>query len=46
MRYYIERPKTKSGERYVPVSEEVKECFKAILEKTCQPALSSPSLTG
>ena len=37
MRYYIERPKTKSGERYVPMSEEVKECFKAILQKRANP---------
>lgn len=37
MRYYIERPETKSGERYVPMSEEVKECFKAILQKRANP---------
>lgn len=39
MRYYIERPKTKSGERYVPMSEEVKECFKAILQKRANPPI-------
>ena len=37
MRYYIERPKTKSGERYVPMSDEVRECFKAILQKRGNP---------
>ena len=38
-RYYIERPKTKSGERYVPMSEEVKGCFKAILQKRANPPI-------
>lgn len=37
MGYYIERPKTKSGERYVPMSDEVRECFKAILQKRGNP---------
>lgn len=39
MRYYIERPKTKNGERYVPMSEEVKGCFKAILQKRANPPI-------
>lgn len=45
MRYYIERPKTKSGERYVPMSEEVKECFKAILQKRANPPVE-PVVNG
>ena len=39
MRYYIERPKTKNGERYVPMSEKVKGCFKAILQKRANPPI-------
>ena len=33
MRYYVERPKTKSGMRYVPMTEKVEECFRVILQK-------------
>ncbi len=33
MRYYIERPKTKSGMRYVPMTEKVEECFRVILQR-------------
>ena len=33
MEYIIETPKTESGKRFVPMSNEVKECFKSILEK-------------
>ena len=39
MRYYIEHPKTKNGERYVPMSEKVKGCFKAILQKRANPPI-------
>ena len=33
MEYIIETPKTESGKRFVPMSNEVKECFKSILDK-------------
>lgn len=39
MRYYIESPKTESGERYVPMTEEAKRCFKALIEKRGTPAV-------
>ena len=32
MQYIIEKPKTESGERYVPMSDEVTTCFKRILK--------------
>ncbi|MCR4691890.1 MAG: site-specific integrase [Lachnospiraceae bacterium] len=33
MRYYIEKPKTEKGERFIPMSDEVKQCFRNILAK-------------
>jgi len=32
--YFIEETKTSSGKRVVPMTDEVKECFKRILEKS------------
>ena len=37
MRYYIELPKTENGERMVPMSEEVEECFKRIIRGRKKP---------
>ena len=39
MEYEIEVPKTESGKRYVPMSDEVKECFKRILENRKSPKI-------
>ena len=33
MEYIIEEPKTESGVRYVPMTDEVAECFRSIIEK-------------
>ena len=33
MEYIIEKPKTKSGDRYVPMSRDVEECFRRILAR-------------
>lgn len=37
MQYIIEKPKTESGERYVPMSDEVVACFKRILANRVNP---------
>ena len=37
MTYYIEKPKTESGNRYVPMTEEVARCFKNIIAKRDRP---------
>ena len=37
MQYIIEKPKTESGERYVPMSDEVVACFKRILKDRVNP---------
>lgn len=39
MEYYIERPKTKSGVRYVPMTDKVRECFEAILQRRIRPSV-------
>lgn len=33
MRYYVERPKTGSGERYIPMTREVERCFKRLIDR-------------
>ncbi len=39
MEYVIETPKTEKGVRYVPMSEDVAECFKRILENRKRPKI-------
>ena len=39
MEYVIETPKTEKGMRYVPMSNEVRECFKRILENRKKPKI-------
>lgn len=39
MEYVIETPKTEKGVRYVPMSDEVRECFKRILENRKKPKI-------
>lgn len=39
MRYYIERPKTSSGVRYVPMSEGVAECFRRVVANRPKPPI-------
>lgn len=39
MEYVIETPKIEKGVRYVPMSDEVRECFKRILEKRKKPKI-------
>lgn len=39
MRYYIERPKTSSGVRYVPMSEGVAECFRRVVANRPKPPM-------
>jgi integrase len=36
-RYYIERPKTGCGERFVPMTAKVAECFRAIIDRRKTP---------
>ena len=45
MEYVIEVPKTESGKRYVPMSDEVKECFKRILSNRKKPKVE-PMIGG
>lgn len=45
MRYVIETPKTEKGVRYVPMSSEVRECFKRILENRKRPRIE-PLIDG
>lgn len=45
MEYVIEVPKTESGKRFIPMSDEVTECFKCILEKRKRPKIE-PMIDG
>ncbi|NDO50289.1 site-specific integrase [Lachnospiraceae bacterium MD335] len=45
MEYVIETPKTEKGVRYVPMSDEVRECFKRILENRKKPKIE-PMIDG
>ena len=45
MQYIIEKPKTESGERYVPMSDEVVACFKRILKDRVNPKVE-PMVDG
>lgn len=45
MEYVIETPKTEKGVRYVPMSDEVAECFKRILENRKKPKIE-PMIDG
>ena len=45
MEYVIETPKTEKGVRYVPMSEDVAECFKRILENRKRPKIE-PMIDG
>lgn len=36
-RYYIEKPKTENGERFVPMTKKVAECFRAIIDRRKTP---------
>lgn len=45
MKYVIETPKTEKGVRYVPMSDEVRECFKRILENRKKPKIE-PMIDG
>lgn len=45
MEYVIETPKTEKGVRYVPMSDEVRECFKHILENRKKPKIE-PMIDG
>lgn len=45
MEYVIETPKTEKGVRYVPMSEDVAECFKRILENRKKPKIE-PMIDG
>ena len=45
MEYVIETPKTEKGVRYVPMSEEVADCFKRILENRKKPKIE-PMIDG
>lgn len=45
MQYIIEKPKTESGERYVPMSDEVMACFKRILKDRVNPKVE-PMVDG
>lgn len=44
MRYYIERPKTSSGVRYVPMSEGVAECFRRVVANRPKPPMDPVKL--
>ena len=41
MEYIIEKPKTESGNRYVPMTEEVAECFRNIIRCRDNPKVES-----
>ena len=45
MKYIIEKPKTESGERYVPMSDDVIACFKRILKMRKNPQIE-PMVDG
>lgn len=45
MKYVIERPKTESGNRVIPMSEDVHACFKRILEQRKPPKVE-PMIDG
>lgn len=45
MKYIIEEPKTESGVRYVPMTDEVAECFRSIIEKRIKPK-EEPNIEG
>lgn len=45
MEYVIETPKTEKGERYVPMNEEVAECFKRIIKNRKSPKIE-PMIDG
>lgn len=45
MQYIIEKTKTSSGKRMVPMTDEVKECFKTIIENRPKPKLE-PMVDG
>ena len=45
MEYIIEEPKTESGVRYVPMTDEVAECFRSIIEKRIKPK-EEPNIEG
>lgn len=45
MEYIIEEPKTESGVRYVPMTDEVAECFRSIIEKRIKPK-EEPNVEG
>ena len=45
MKYVIEKPKTESGNRYVPMTDEVAECFRRIIRKRRKPRIE-PGVDG
>ena len=45
MEYYIVEPKTESGNRYVPMTDEVAECFHRIIDNRVSPAVE-PMVDG
>ncbi|SFD31117.1 site-specific integrase [Ruminococcus albus] len=45
MEYIIEAPKTESGVRYVPMTDEVSKCFQSIIEKRIIPT-KEPNVEG
>ena len=45
MQYIIQAPKTESGVRYVPMTDEVSECFRRIIEKRVAPKVE-PMVDG
>jgi site-specific recombinase XerD len=45
MEYIIETPKTEKGERYVPMNDEVEECFRKIIENRKNPKIE-PMIDG
>lgn len=45
MEYFIKTPKTEKDVRYVPMSDEVRECFKRILENRKKPKIE-PMING
>lgn len=45
MQYIIEKPKTESGGRFVPMSEEVEQCFRRIIKNRPEPT-AEPIIDG
>lgn len=45
MEYVIETPKTEKGERYVPMNQDVEECFRRIIENRKKPKVE-PMIDG